>query len=129
MLNHTSNLGHRMKCQSVHTDTMKMMYTWVQGMLIYKKLTSNNTNVKHESTGWMLSHPATTVNLVPSLILMDNSVCRGYPLDGRRLKAPFQKGERDFLSCTAFKPALGPTQPHTQWVPGDISLGVKLQGV
>jgi hypothetical protein len=24
--------------------------------------------------------------------------------------------------------ALGPTQPHTQWIPGALSLGVKRQG-
>jgi hypothetical protein len=29
------------------------------------------------------------------------------------------------LFSTAFKPALGPTQPHIQWVPGAFSLGVK----
>jgi hypothetical protein len=32
------------------------------------------------------------------------------------------------LYTTASKPALGPTQPPIQWVPGALSLGVKRQG-
>jgi hypothetical protein len=33
-----------------------------------------------------------------------------------------------FLFSTASRPALGPTQPPIQWVPGVISLGVKQPG-
>jgi hypothetical protein len=33
-----------------------------------------------------------------------------------------------FLFTTAFRLALGPTQPPTQWVPGALSLGVKWPG-
>jgi hypothetical protein len=33
-----------------------------------------------------------------------------------------------FLFTTASKPALGPTQPPIQWVPGALSLGVKRLG-
>jgi hypothetical protein len=33
-----------------------------------------------------------------------------------------------FLFTTASRPALGPTQPHIQWVPGALSLGVKRPG-
>jgi hypothetical protein len=33
-----------------------------------------------------------------------------------------------FLFSTASRPALGPTQPTIQWVPGAISLGVKRPG-
>jgi hypothetical protein len=31
----------------------------------------------------------------------------------------------NFKIVTSFRPALGPTQPPTQWVPGALSLGVK----
>jgi hypothetical protein len=33
-----------------------------------------------------------------------------------------------FLSYIVTRPALGPTQPPTQWVLGSLSLGVKQQG-
>jgi hypothetical protein len=33
-----------------------------------------------------------------------------------------------FLSTTASRPVLGPTQPPIQWVPGVLSLGVKRPG-
>jgi hypothetical protein len=35
---------------------------------------------------------------------------------------------RIFLFTTASRTALGPTQPSIQWVPEDISLGVKQPG-
>jgi hypothetical protein len=33
-----------------------------------------------------------------------------------------------FLLTTASRPALGPTQPPIEWVPGALSVGVKLSG-
>jgi hypothetical protein len=35
---------------------------------------------------------------------------------------------KNFLFSTSFKPALRPTQSPIQWVPGDLSPGVKRQG-
>jgi hypothetical protein len=39
-----------------------------------------------------------------------------------------RRGLGIFLFTTAFRPALGPTQPPIQWVPGALSLGVKRPG-
>jgi hypothetical protein len=39
-----------------------------------------------------------------------------------------REGLAIFLFTTASRPALGPTQPPTQWVPGALSLGVKRSG-
>jgi hypothetical protein len=40
----------------------------------------------------------------------------------------FWRGLGIFLFTNAFRTALGPTQLHVQWVPGALSLGVKLPG-
>jgi hypothetical protein len=37
-----------------------------------------------------------------------------------------RQGQRVFLLAPASRPALGPTQPPIQWVPGVLSPGVKL---
>jgi hypothetical protein len=39
-----------------------------------------------------------------------------------------RRGLGIFLSTTAFRPALGPTHPPIQWVPGALSLRVKRPG-
>jgi hypothetical protein len=39
-----------------------------------------------------------------------------------------QRGLGIFLFTTASRPAVGPTQPSIQWVPGTLSLGVKRPG-
>jgi hypothetical protein len=54
------------------------------------------------------------------------SIALGYRLDDRRFDS--QRGLGIFLFSTAFRPALGPTQPPIQWVPGALSLGVKRPG-
>jgi hypothetical protein len=39
-----------------------------------------------------------------------------------------RQGMGIFLFTTVSRPALGPTQPHIQWLPGALSLGVKRLG-
>jgi hypothetical protein len=50
----------------------------------------------------------------------------GCGLDERRFESG--QGLEIFLFTTASRPALQPTQPPIQWIPGALSLGLKLQG-
>jgi hypothetical protein len=50
----------------------------------------------------------------------------GYGLDDRFFESWQALGI--FIFTIASRPALGLTQPPIQWVPGDLSLGVKLLG-
>jgi hypothetical protein len=49
----------------------------------------------------------------------------GYGLDDRSSRVRFPAGARNLSFTTASRTALEPTQPPIQWVPGDLSLGVK----
>jgi hypothetical protein len=49
----------------------------------------------------------------------------GYGLDGQ---SSIPDRVKIFLFSTVSRPALGPTQPSIQYVPGALSLGVKLPG-
>jgi len=55
-------------------------------------------------------------------------IATGYGLDDGLSGFDFRLGLGFFLFDTISRPALGPTQPPIQVVPGVISLGVKLLG-
>jgi hypothetical protein len=48
-----------------------------------------------------------------------------YGLDDRAIGVGSPAGQRIFPLTCVFRPALGPTQPPVQWVPGVLSPGVK----
>jgi hypothetical protein len=51
------------------------------------------------------------------------SIVSDYGLDDRAIGVRSPAGAKDFSSVS--RPALGPTQPPVQWVPGVLSPGVK----
>jgi hypothetical protein len=48
-----------------------------------------------------------------------------YGLDDRAIGVRSPAGQRNFPLASVSRPALGPTQPPVQWVPGVLSPGVK----
>jgi hypothetical protein len=52
-------------------------------------------------------------------------IATGYELDGR---GSIPGRGKIFLFSTASRPALGFTEPPTQWIPGALSLGLKRAG-
>jgi hypothetical protein len=55
-----------------------------------------------------------------------SGIVLGYGLDDRGFES--RQGLGIFFPTSASRPALGPTQPPMQWVPGALSLGVKRPG-
>jgi hypothetical protein len=53
------------------------------------------------------------------------SIVSDYGLDDRAIGVRSQAGAKDFPLASVSRPALGPTQPPVQWVPGVLSPGVK----
>jgi hypothetical protein len=53
------------------------------------------------------------------------SIVSGYGLDDQAIEVRSPAGERIFPLASVSRPALGPTQPPVQWVPGVLSPGLK----
>jgi hypothetical protein len=53
------------------------------------------------------------------------SIVSGYGLDDRAIEVRSPAGARIFPIASVSRPALEPTQPPVQWVPGVLSPGVK----
>jgi hypothetical protein len=53
------------------------------------------------------------------------SIVSDYGLDERRSRFDPRQGQRIFPLASVSRPALRPTQPPVQWVPGVLSPGVK----
>jgi len=53
------------------------------------------------------------------------SIVSDYGLDDRAIGVRSPAGAKDFPLASVSRPALGPTQPPVQWVPGVLSPGVK----
>jgi hypothetical protein len=53
------------------------------------------------------------------------SIVSDYGLDDRAIGVRSPAGAEDFSLASVSRPALGPTQPSVQWVPGVLSPGVK----
>jgi hypothetical protein len=54
------------------------------------------------------------------------SIVYDYGLDNRAIGVRSPEGHRIFPLTSVSTPALGPTQPPVQWVPGVFSPGVRL---
>jgi hypothetical protein len=66
----------------------------------------------------------------PMTPVSSGSIVSDYGLDDRAIGVRSPTGAKDFFLYPVSRPALGPTQPPVQWVPGVLSPGVKRgQGV
>jgi hypothetical protein len=81
-------------------------------------------SVKYSPCRKTVKIKAVGVNAVCILCYSDNIVS-DYGLDDRAIEVRSPTGAEDFSSSPASRPALGPTQPPIQWVPGVLSPGVK----
>jgi hypothetical protein len=89
----------------------------------FVKLFTQYTPEKH-----CLTHPCTELHSkqYPSRSRVSSgSIVSDYGLDDRAIGVRSRQGQRIFPLTSVSRPALGPTQPPVQWVPGVLSPGVK----
>jgi hypothetical protein len=85
---------------------------------------SSNTQIFNKIIGSLVFANTIFLFIFTVLLVRDSvvSIATGYGLDDRGVSLSPSR-VKNFLFSTASRPALGPTQPAIQWVPG-----VKLQG-
>jgi hypothetical protein len=76
------------------------------------------------------THIIRLMSMIFTFMSRDSSVgiATVYELDHRIIGFRFPAGAGNFSFDTVCRPALGSAQPPIQWIPGDLSLGVKRPG-
>jgi hypothetical protein len=97
------------------TEVMAADFNY-QGILKAKR---TKTNILHETNRDL--NPV-SIECEPGSSV---SIVSDYGLDDRANEVRSPAGTEDFFLVSVSRPALGPTQPPVQWVPGIFSQGVK----
>jgi hypothetical protein len=98
-------------------------------LLFWNPKVHHRTHLKSETwhcpwTTWMQSASV----LLSFILLLSQQIRHSGGLRAWRPCFDSQQGQEICLFSTAFRPALGPTQPHNQWVTGTLSPAVKRPG-
>jgi hypothetical protein len=93
-------------------------------------LSGDRTTAMYDTGGVQITYFNLEAPSVFFLAFRDSSfgTATGYRVDNRMIGFDSRQDLGIFLFDTVSGPALGPTQPPIQWVPGALSLGVKRKG-